>query len=241
MLLLTPEKIITLPYQLLLQKSAREALNFSVKGHVVIIDEAHNLMDTISSIHSATVSLSQLRTSIYQLTMYARKYKNRLKGKNRVYVTQVIRLISSVADHLQTISEKKSSPEGSVRPSDLMAGKGVDQINPHKLSHYLHESKLARKVDGFVEFSQKQESSHAQTPNSSVPVLFHVQSFLLPLMNPTSEGQMFFAKVDNDVQLKYTLLDPTNHFKDIAEEARAVILAGGTMSPVSIPADALQN
>ena len=189
-------------------------------------------MDTISSIHSATVSLSQLRTAISQLTMYARKYKNRLKGKNRVYVTQVIRLVSSVADHLQRISDKKSPPEGSVLPSDLMAGKGVDQINPHKLSHYLHESKLARKVDGFVEHSQKQDNGQAQNPNSSVPVLFHVQSFLLPLMNPTSEGQMFFAKVDKDVQLKYTLLDPTNHFREIVEDARAVILAGGTMSPV---------
>ena len=119
-----------------------------------------------------------------------------------MYVTQVIRLISSVADHLQTISANSGSSEGSVRPSDLMAGKGVDQINPHKLSHYLQESKLARKVDGFVEFSQKQENSQTQSPKFSTPVLFHVQSFLLPLMNPTSEGQMFFAKVDNDVQLK---------------------------------------
>lgn len=190
-------------------------------------------MDTISSINSAAVSLSQLRMSITQLTMYARKFKSRLKGKNRVYVTQVIRLISSIADYLQTILDKRGPSEGSVQPSDLMAGKGVDQINPHKLAHYLHESKLARKVDGYVEFAQKQDNNQALNSNASVPVLFQVQTFLLSLMNPTSEGQMFFAKIDKDVQLKYTLLDPTNHFRDITEEARAVILAGGTMSPVS--------
>ncbi|XHG09198.1 ATP-dependent DNA helicase chl1 [Aspergillus wentii] len=223
-------EIVTLPYPLLLQRSAREALNLSIKNHVVIIDEAHNLMDAISNIHSVTITLSQLRTSIFQLTTYARKFKNRLKGKNRSYVAQVIRLVSSIADHLQSISEAKQTPEGSVQPSDLMAGKGVDQINPYKLSRYLHESKLARKVDGYVEFSQTDPQSNEK---SATPVLFHIQGFLLPLMNPSAEGRLFYLKTQRDVQLKYMLLDPTNHFREIVEDARAVILAGGTMSPMN--------
>ena len=48
-------KIVTLPYPLLLQKSAREALGLSLKNHVVIIDEAHNLMDAIAGIHSQSI------------------------------------------------------------------------------------------------------------------------------------------------------------------------------------------
>ena len=227
---------MTLPYPLLLQRSAREALNLSIKDHVVIIDEAHNLMDAISNIHSVTVSLSQLQTSISQLTTYARKFKNRLKGKNRSYVAQVIRLVSSIADYLRSINESKKPPEGSLQASDLMAGKGVDQINPYKLSRYLQESKLARKVDGYVEFSSHdQVSGNTQGKDMqqpSTPVLFHVQSFLLPLMNPSDEGRLFYQKSQGDVQLRYMLLDPTNHFREIVEDARAVILAGGTMSPV---------
>ncbi|CEJ56820.1 Putative DEAD_2 protein [Penicillium brasilianum] len=225
-------EIVTLPYPLLLQRSAREALNLSVKNHVVIIDEAHNLMDAIAGIHSVTVSLSQLQTAITQLTTYARKFKNRLKGKNRNYVAQVIRLVSSIARHLHDISQQKGPAEGSIQPSDLMAGKGVDQINPYKLSRYLQESKLARKVDGFVESSQEPQGSRSRD-RSTVPVLFHIQGFLLPLMNPSEEGRLFFQKDKNDVQLKYMLLDPTNHFREIVEDARAVILAGGTMSPMS--------
>ncbi|KAL4864975.1 hypothetical protein BDV12DRAFT_157635 [Aspergillus spectabilis] len=225
-------EIVTLPYPLLLQKSAREALDLSIKNHVVVIDEAHNLMDAISNIHSITVSLSQLQTSIFQLTTYARKFKARLKGKNRSYVAQIIRLVSSIADHLQSILNSKLPSEGSVLASDLMSGKGVDQINPFKLSRYLQESKLARKVDGYVEFSQKQAGEQAK-PKTTVPVLFHLQSFLLPLMNPSAEGRLFFTKTQGDIQLIYMLLDPTNHFREIVEDARAVILAGGTMSPMS--------
>ncbi|KAJ5198386.1 uncharacterized protein N7498_007503 [Penicillium cinerascens] len=225
-------EIVTLPYPLLLQKSAREALGLSVKDHVVIIDEAHNLMDAIAAIHSVTVSLNQLQTAVSQLTIYARKFKNRLKGKNRNYVAQVIRLVNSIADYLRGISRQKGPLEGSIQASDLMAGKGVDQINPYKLSRYLQESKLARKVDGYVESSQDQQQGRPEE-KTSMPVLFHIQSFLLPLMNPSEEGRLFYQKDQDNVLLKYMLLDPTNHFREIVEDARAVILAGGTMSPMS--------
>lgn len=230
---------MTLPYPLLLQRSAREALNLSVKGHVVIIDEAHNLMDAIAGIHSVSVSLSQLETAMSQLTTYARKFKTRLKGKNRSYLAQVIRLVGSIAGHLSGLAKQKGGAlEGSVQFSDLMSGKGVDQINPYKLSRYLQESKLARKVDGYLESESSKEAQTQGQVNrtrdrTTVPVLFHIQSFLLPLMNPSEEGRLFYQKGPDGVLLKYMLLDPTNHFREIVEDARAVILAGGTMSPVS--------
>ncbi|OJJ43354.1 hypothetical protein ASPZODRAFT_74418 [Penicilliopsis zonata CBS 506.65] len=225
-------EIVTLPYPLLLQRSAREALHLSLKNHIVIIDEAHNLMDAISNIYSAKVTLVQLQTAISQLTTYARKYQSRLKGKNRTYVAQVIRMVSSIAVYLKSIQEKKNPQEGTLQASDLMSGKGVDQINPYKLSQYLQESKLARKVDGYIEFS-KQEPGHGSKERSHTPVLFHIQSFLLTLMNPSVEGRLFYHQLQGDVQLEYMLLDPTNHFREIVESARAVILAGGTMSPMS--------
>ncbi|GAB1205703.1 ATP-dependent DNA helicase chl1 [Aspergillus pseudonomiae] len=225
-------EIVTLPYPLLLQRSARDALDLSVKGHVVVIDEAHNLMDAISNIHSVTITLSELQTSLFQLTTYARKFKTRLKGKNRNYIAQVIRLVTSITDHLKTILERNQASEGPVQPSDLMSGKGVDQINPYKLCRYLRESKLARKVDGYAEFSREQADRKADR-KPSTPVLFHIQSFLLPLMNLSAEGKLFYTKAQGDIQLKYMLLDPMNQFREIVDDARAVILAGGTMSPMT--------
>jgi DEAD_2 len=37
-------QLVTLPYNLLLQKSAREALGIDLRGQVVIIDEAHSTL-----------------------------------------------------------------------------------------------------------------------------------------------------------------------------------------------------
>lgn len=233
-----PSEIITLPYPLLLQKSAREALDISLKGHVIIIDEAHNLMDTISNIHSITVTQGQLKRCRSQLGVYLQKFRNRLKGKNRVYVAQVVRLVDSISGYLETMMTEKQSSEGIVDVGHLMAGKGVDQINLYKLMRYLQESKLARKVEGYTTHTEEQESKarsrkEAEAHVSTMPVLTHVQSFLQTLTNPAAEGRFFYEKDEkNNVSLKYMLLDPTHHFKEIVEDARAVILVGGTMSPM---------
>jgi len=211
-----------------------------LKGHVVIIDEAHNLMDTITNIHSISVTQSQLKRCRAQLGVYLQKFRNRLKGKNRIYVAQVVRLIDSVSSYLDVKAAGKQATEGIVQIGDLIAGKGVDQINLSKLMLYLQESKLARKVEGYVTYIQEQASREnakldQQQHVSTMPVLNYVQSFFQTLTNPAAEGCFFYEKTEsNDMALKYMLLDPTHHFRQVVEEARAVILIGGTMSPVSL-------
>ncbi|KAI9891155.1 MAG: ATP-dependent DNA helicase chl1 [Vezdaea aestivalis] len=227
-----PAEVVTLPYPLLLQKSAREALGISVKNHVVIIDEAHNLMDAISNLHSVSITTSQILLAREQLGIYLQKFRHKLKGKNRVYVTQVVRLLDSLSQFLKTVPQRS----GVAEQTDLLAGKGVDQINLHKLMHYLQESKLARKVDGYQVHLQDVSPSTVTAPSRSTPVLTQVQSFLLSLTNPSREGKFFYEPTPNhptDQTLKYLLLDPTHAFQPIVDDARALILAGGTLSPIS--------
>lgn len=233
---------MTLPYPLLLQKSAREALDLSLKDHVVVIDEAHNLMDAIAGIYSVSVTLEQVQRARAQVTVYLQKFRNKLKGKNRVYVAQIVRLLDSIIVYLLSKQSETKATDGLVDVGALMSGKGVDQINVYKLHVYLQESRLARKVDGYTTYSEENQpggpNSSLKTgaqpgPRLSVPVLTHVQSFLMSLMNPSAEGRFFYSREETGIVLKYMLLDPTFNFKDIVEDTRAVVLAGGTMSPVS--------
>ncbi|EPS45783.1 hypothetical protein H072_142 [Dactylellina haptotyla CBS 200.50] len=260
-----PTEIVTLPYPLLLQKSSREALNISVKGHVIIIDEAHNLMDAIANIHSVSISLAQLTKCADSLTAYIMKFGKKLKGGNRVYVAQCHKLVNSLKAWLEgkfliepgSASAKLPSkiPEGIVSQGELLRLKGIDQINIFKLGKYLEESKLPRKVEGYTVFKENEkladEAKKQKIPamkarkvatSGELPVLSHVYAFLLALTNPEQEGKVFYGPTEdvttatdakNAVGLRYMLLDPTHHFKDLVEDARAVILAGGTMEPMS--------
>tara|TARA_R110002003_G_scaffold63_1_gene5782 strand:+ start:5338 stop:6849 length:1512 start_codon:yes stop_codon:yes gene_type:complete len=214
-----------------------------LKDHVIIIDEAHNLMDAIAGIYSASVTLEQVQQARSQLTAYLQKFRNKLKGKNRIYVAQTVRILDALIGYLAAIDTDAKATSGVVDMLSIMSGKGLDQINVFKLNTYLQESRLARKVDGYTAYSEVKANAvihdgakgiSENEPRHKVPVLMHMQSFLLSLTNPSAEGRFFYSKEDSpSISLKYMLLDPTFHFRDIVEEARAVILAGGTMSPMS--------
>ena len=100
-------EVVTLPYPLLLQKSARDALGIRLEGNVVVIDEAHNIMDAVSSVNSAGIKLSELRRARQMLAVYVRKFGKRLKGENRVNVGKVGRVIEGLSSWLQTAMEGK--------------------------------------------------------------------------------------------------------------------------------------
>lgn len=148
-----------------------------------------------------------------------------------------MRLLDSISSFLQSLDAKKGA-EGVLQATDLLKGKGVDQINLYKLMHYLQESKLARKVEGYVSVEQQKQQkldNAGAAKEVTVPVLTHVTNLFMVLTNPAREGRLFYTVGEEKTQtkVKYMLLDPSEHFRDIVEEARAVILAGGTMSPVS--------
>lgn len=137
------------------------------------------------------------------------------------------------------MADTTQSDQGIVEPNTLMKSKGVDQINLYKLIKYIQESKLAFKVESYASYVEEERAEASTTTKSlpSSPVLHTLLSFVVALTNPSDEGRVFFEKLpteqgsNSDIKLAYLLLSPTHAFSSIAQSARAVILAGGTMSP----------
>ncbi|TDZ33327.1 ATP-dependent DNA helicase chl1 [Colletotrichum spinosum] len=225
-------EIITLPYPLLLQKNARDALGIKLEGNVVIVDEAHNIMDAIANVYAAEVKLSELKRARQMLGVYVKRFGKKLKGENRMMVAHVGRVIDGLSEWMNS-----ANTQGIVDSKELLRCKGVDLINLFKLIKYIQESKLAYKIESYVAHVEEEASAAnpgKAAPRSSTPVLHILSSFLISLTNLSSEGRIFYEKLPGsppDVQLSYLLLSPTHAFSSIATSARAVILAGGTMSP----------
>ncbi|KAL7334345.1 ATP-dependent DNA helicase chl1 [Mucor circinelloides] len=244
-------RLVVLPYQHLLHASTRESLGISLKNNIVIIDEAHNLMETMTSIYTVSLSLQQIQLAWNQLNLYIEKYRSRLLGKNVVYIKQILSIIKILVRHL-TPKDQAQRKDSVMRVNEFLHASSIDHINMFKIQNYLQISSLARKLNGFIDKAREKEEEERQkellknpkaTPakpspslTSSTLTLTQIESFLMALTNPDKDGRIVtsFGNAENPgITIKYMLLNPADAFKPIVEEAKSVILAGGTMEPIS--------
>ncbi|EPX75325.1 ATP-dependent DNA helicase Chl1 [Schizosaccharomyces octosporus yFS286] len=242
-------QIVTLPYPLLLQESARNSLNLPLKDNICIIDEAHNIIDAICSMHSSSISYKQVSQAEVQLEQYLSRFSKRLNGTNKMHVRQLVKVVGELKKFLEKNIQQKSSNKV-LLISSMFVSQSSDQVNLHHLIEYLSVSKLARKVDGYSKFlskskenvleessqefdSRKEEKGNDEQEDKYTPVLMQLESFLSAIANPSPEGKLFYETQDSsNAFLKYMLLDPSKHFQSLTDQCRSVTLAGGTMSPL---------
>ena len=87
-------ELVAMPYQAMLHPGTRETLGVKLEGNVVLFDEAHNVVDAVSSVHSAIADLPTLRAVQSQLSQYRERYVTRLSPKNLRYVDQVLKIVT---------------------------------------------------------------------------------------------------------------------------------------------------
>jgi len=60
-----------------------------------------------------------------------------------------------------------------------------------------------------------------------------VENFIFTLSNQDKDGRVLIYEEKKNIIFKYLLLNPSNAFKSLVEEARTIVLAGGTLEPIS--------
>ncbi|XP_004616973.2 ATP-dependent DNA helicase DDX11 [Sorex araneus] len=265
-------QLVVLPYQMLLHAGTRQAAGVRLQGQVVIIDEAHNLIDTISNIHSVEVSGCQLCQAHSQLLQYLDRYRKLLKAKNLMYIKQILYLLEKFVAILGGNVNQNPNMQSLAQPgtelktiNDFLFQSQVDNINLFKVRRYCEKSKISRKLFGFTErfgavltpsrepprlagfqhFLQSLQQGmtaapaacleeEAAPPRPASP-LMHIEGFLEALTSANQDGRIIISRQGNLGQstLKFLLLNPAVHFAQVVKECRAVVIAGGTMQPVS--------
>lgn len=146
-----------LPYQMLLHKKTREQLDINIKDSIVIIDEAHNLLDTIASIHSAEITADQLQRVHQQLSAYKTKYFDRFSTKNLLRLNQLISIASRFAKFMSKSDGRKETGEPAtgeftsqmIFTHDLLDDLNVAYGNLNEILKFCDETRLAQKISGF--------------------------------------------------------------------------------------------
>ncbi|KAJ2740124.1 ATP-dependent DNA helicase chl1, partial [Coemansia sp. BCRC 34301] len=253
-------QVVALPYNTLLSRSAREAMGICLRGNVVIVDEAHNLFDTILSIHSVSLDWRTVQALLKMTQMYFTKYWRRLNASNTNHIRQTIALLKALDKFMRATSARNDAVRA-VQVNDFLTLAHADHINVYKIDRYLRKSKLGRKLNMFADQLEQNSTVAANAPSAKRTVIATnkhdtktgmvpatavamFEAFMECLGKPDRSGSRLVIRTmpstkssdsgdDTQVELKYLLLDPSEAFGDICAEARAVILAGGTMKPAN--------
>ncbi|KAI0703917.1 DNA repair helicase [Earliella scabrosa] len=245
-------QLVLLPYNLLLQKTAREALGIDLTHQVVIIDEAHNLTSTLLSLSTTRLPLRTLSAARHQLSIYLSRFRNRLSTIHSIHLRRLTNFLDELARFAEEWRDEqlKAKAERRVPTSEVVVltsgeltqrlGRKAEGVNLLEIEKYLRESKIARKISGYsvktLEKSAGQDAAKlaklARLANTTPP-LHAVESFIVALTASSDDGRVTLSMVDNQVEIKYQHLNPATYFEEVIESARSVILAGGTMSPMS--------
>lgn len=132
----------------------------------MVIDEAHNLIDSVLALHSVSITTAQLLTIRQALLSYIQKFRTRFTGLNATYLKQlavVLKHLSEVADEWAKEGKREEMlPVG--RLSSGGKSGAVDQIDLRKLNEYLQTSKIARKVGRQCWYETSRALAHPQLP-----------------------------------------------------------------------------
>lgn len=251
-------QLVLLPYNLLLQKTARESLGIDLTDQVIIVDEAHNLVSTLLALSTVTLQTRTLATALNQLSIYLAKFRGRLTTEHSLHLRRLVALLEALSKFAEewkaTHAANKNSaagdpgksaaqPAGDVMTSgELMTrlGRKVEGVNLLEIEKYLRGSKVARKISGYC--VQAMEKAAGQDPkrlaklakmNAATPPLHVVENFIVALTAASDDGRVTLSLAGDQVEIKYQHLNPATYFEEVVQAARAVVLAGGTMSPIS--------
>jgi chromosome transmission fidelity protein 1 len=218
-----------LPYQLLFSADSRQALDLSVENQVIVIDEAHALIDTVLNTRMVEMPFRTLDALTAAFQAYRQRFKTRLKGSNLLHLSQVL----AVLQRLQGFCNDKDTKDGLYIAGDIAVALKLDQLPTRKICGWIREAKMAHKVSGLSESQAKKAKPESPIATVSASAVYRFQSLLLALAEPDTDGRVLLLTQDRHRMLKYVLLNPEETFKDLVQSSRAMVLAGGTMAPMS--------
>ncbi|XP_051886100.1 ATP-dependent DNA helicase DDX11 [Pristis pectinata] len=243
-----PAQLVVMPYQTLLHSSTRRASGIKLKGQVLVIDEAHNLIDTITAIHSYKVTGSQLCCAHSQLSQYLERYRSRLKAKNLMYIKQILYILVNLLQVLggkagQNPNMQKIFQGGTELQSinDFLFRAQFDNINLFKVQRYYTKSMLSQKLFGFVEKYQDSASKLFSAQNQKESKTAALGNFLQSL-NEKSSGQVKLHEQEESLEKEQPVMaSPMMHIEGFLfaltstnKDGRVVIQRQGTVSQSSL-------
>lgn len=225
---------------------------------ILILDESHNLAETLHSAQSIELTETDIRVTEDQLKDYRAKYRGRLSTNSLYFIDKIGQLVENVRKMFVKIGkegqEDFSSDAGT---GNELLKEGMIQLDGrkllvelkcvdydlNKLRRFIVDSELSRKLTYFsynkkeAEKEEKENKNQKQktdqTQYSSIEKIFDFFLSLLRSVN-TDSSVIFQSTFLNDQKVnsvKFIPLDISSSFNHLVDNCFSVLFTGGTMKP----------
>lgn len=231
--------IVLLPYQILFHKKTRAQTGIELEKSVVIIDEAHNLLDAIFGMYSVEINLAELEVTLNQIQAYKRKYISRFSSGNLLKINQLIFVIKRLIKILKETLEP--SKYRVLNIPELLSEGDFFNINLFHLIQFCEQTRFEQKIRGFSKSLSLEESKKPTKTAMSkildkmkknepkveqiVEVKPKIDFFLRKIINfleSITENNIDGKVLLKNESMKFLLVSAGEHFQEILEKARAV-------------------
>lgn len=223
---------------------------------MVVFDEAHNLSSALSEIHSPRVTRDMLTQSLRQLEAYHARYADRLSSLSHsflIHLQTVLRALLAVLTSPPPALGRVSV----LRTDAFLRLLRVEDINLFDLLRFVAAKRILFKLNGFVDRMRGEESGGGGKSGSEgggksesggkreiggksegdglAPIShFPVVLAFIGALTSDSEDTKIVVDCGDTPFVQLLLLNPESHFETIIQDARSVIITGGTLQPVSL-------
>lgn len=154
-------QLVLAPYQTVVVPGQREAIGLRLKDSILIIDEAHNLLEALAAAFSATVTYNDLILAERLVIVFLGYYRSRLSSVSSLRLRQFNLIISGFKNLLdgkiargrqkQKDAENRNPTGGEMvhKLGDFLFAAGVDHINLSYVVNYLRSDRCVHKMAGF--------------------------------------------------------------------------------------------
>ena len=201
----------------------------------MIFDEGHNIVNSILDIYSPKVTRHMVEVSHNQLDHYYQRYFNRLSSQSHSVIIHLLYILKQLLSILSSPSASALLPETKVFSTDgFLKTLKVDNINIYDLVNFITSKRIIYKLNGFVdrEAASASASASASSNKDLISYFPYVLTFITALTASKEDSRVIVTKETEGSFLQLLFLNPGTHFKDIVNECRSVVIAGGTLQPV---------
>ncbi|XP_045479917.1 ATP-dependent DNA helicase DDX11 [Harmonia axyridis] len=180
-------EIVLIPYNTLLHKATREANGINLKNNVVIIDEAHNLLESLAQMYNSELNLLQIDYALKQLMGYKARFGTRFSSANLLMINQLVFIIKKLKNVLDSNKETlKETKTDIFTLGNFVLMAEIDNFNMFKLIQFVRNTKLSQKIHHYA-LKYPDDEKASQKPAKGL------KTFLTSLSNSKTK-----AKSTND-------------------------------------------